>query len=117
MNGNGSGTALAYRRSSNRKRLRAPCIVRYLSSDGRYVHSTGGRMRDISCGGLGVLIERPFNPGTPVRVSISVANGKMIGFPGKVAFSKEVRHGWYLIGVRLGEVDDPRLADKSKAGT
>lgn len=105
--------ATANRRNRDRLRLRANCIVRSISGNGVHVCSKEGRTRDVSRGGVGLLMPLAYATDTEIHVAIQLDDGKRVDMTGIVTYAKLVRHGWYLIGVKFGKVSDKRLCGQT----
>lgn len=99
----------AENRVFDRRRLRAPCTVRYISPDGDHVMGREGRMRDISRSGIGFLIKHCFARGTQLHVTTHLSESKVVDFTGTVTFSRLIRLGWYAVGMQFSPVCDDRL--------
>jgi hypothetical protein len=97
------------RRSWLRKRLRVSCLIRYASRDDRTIQTTAGKTRDLSRVGLGVLTKVQFPAHTDVHVTLALGDEKTGVLTGKVVYSRGLRSGWYLMGVKLQPIADRRL--------
>lgn len=100
----------AEKRDSDRRRYRTRCFVRYLSNDGKSVLAANGSTRDISLTGLGLLSNVHFRRKSSLLISVAAGEEKFKHLTGTVVYSRAVREGWFLTGLRFGAVDDARLA-------
>ncbi|MFQ5589740.1 MAG: HEAT repeat domain-containing protein [Phycisphaerae bacterium] len=91
----------AEKRNSSRQRFNTVCTVRYLAPDGRTVATVHGHTRDISVGGLGIVSHHHFRRGTALYISVASTGGQTRSLTGTVVYSRIVREGWYLTGVRF----------------
>jgi hypothetical protein len=107
----------AEKRDADRRRYRTRCGIRYLSLDGESVLATTGSTRDISLRGLGLLSNVHFRRKSSLLVSVALADGKIKHLTGTVVYSRAVREGWFLTGLRFGPVDDARLAPDAVGAT
>ena len=103
------GERIEDRRSWLRKRLRVSCLIRYASRDERTVQTAAGKTRDLSRVGLGVLTKVSFPAQTDVHVTLTFEDGKTGVLTGKVIYTRGLRSGWYLTGVKLQPIADRRL--------
>ena len=92
-------------RAHSRHRFRTACVIRFLGEDGRTVKFLSARTRNISRGGIGLLIRNWFRRGDAVHLTLSLPNAPESQLGGKVAFSRPVRGGWFEVGVRFEPVD------------
>jgi hypothetical protein len=97
-------------RSSTRKRLRAPCEVRYFALDNATVLTLQGKTRDISRNGVGLIASAPLANGAGVYLHLTLPDGKKHILSGVVTFSRKIRGDWSLTGVQFGRSVDRRLA-------
>ena len=99
----------AEKRNVDRRKLQTSCRIHHLSHDGTTVVTTVGATRDISLGGMGFIAGEHFVRGKPVLVTITVSDDNTKHLAGKVVYSRCIREGWYLTGVKFGPVDDAKL--------
>lgn len=104
------------KRRAERRKLKVPCHIRYVVPGVADVCHAGGRARDISRSGLGLLVKQCLAGGTPLLVTVSLSERQAVDLTGSVAFSRHVHLGWYIVGVRLEPVSDPRLSSTQGIG-
>lgn len=102
----------ASKRASVRRRLRAPCLIRYASRDGTAVLTAPGKTRDLSRTGLGVLAKASFSAHAELYLTLILPDEKTVGLTGKVVYARGLRLGWYIVGVKLQPISDDRLSPK-----
>lgn len=96
-------------RANQRRRLRVECVIRYFARDGATVLTAGGKTRDISRTGLGLISNRPIPSHSLVHVHVKVPDSKPFNLTGEVTHTRNVRGDWYLIGVQFRKAVDGRL--------
>ncbi len=107
----------ANKRRTERRRIRVPCTVRYLATDGETVCVVDAHTRDVSSEGIGLVSTEHFARSTGVCVKIAVGEGKNRKLAGRVVYSRLIREGWYLSGVKFQTLRCPRLeSDEAEAG-
>ncbi|MGQ9651646.1 MAG: HEAT repeat domain-containing protein [Phycisphaerae bacterium] len=99
----------AEKRMHVRKTARIPCEVRFIGPDGESVLYTLGRTREVAAGGLSFLSRQHFARRCGILVTLSLSGGKIRSLSARVVYSRWLREGWYLTGVRFGAAEDPRL--------
>ena len=107
----------AEKRNVDRRKLQTSCRVHHFSPDGTAVVTTVGTTRDISLGGMGFVTNKHFARGRPVLVMIAVSDDNTKHLTGKVVYSRCIREGWYLTGIKFGPVDDTKLTASSPQKT
>lgn len=93
------------RRDHSRRSFRASCVVRYLAVFGSEVLEVEGSTRDLSRGGIGLVIREPLPLDTEVYVTVELATDRSVDLQGRVVFSQQIQPRWRLLGVRFGPVD------------
>jgi hypothetical protein len=91
----------ANKRRDQRRRVRVPCRVRYLAPNGQTVCTAAGHTRDVSLRGLGFVMEAHFARGAPLEVTITLGECKTRRVSGRVVYSRFLRDGWHLTGIRF----------------
>ena len=99
----------ANKRGAQRRPLRAMCTVRHVAPNGSDVVTTAGATRDISQTGISFISHTHFARGGSVHIKLAMSTGVSRGVTGTVVFSRVVRDGWYLTGIRFEPCDDARL--------
>jgi hypothetical protein len=85
-----------------RNRFRMDCLVYFLATMGSTtVLNMGGRTRNLSRNGVGLLVRRPFSLGDPLEVQIAVPGRSVLYMAGLTAFCRYAGRGYHEIGVRL----------------
>ena len=104
----------AEKRNVDRRKLQTSCRVHHLAHDETTVLTMVGTTRDISLGGMGFVASEHLARGRPVLVTITISDNKAKHLTGTVAYSRCIREGWYLIGVKFGPVDGKLTASISQ---
>lgn len=81
----------------------APCtVISFVQGENRLQYNRG-YLRNISTGGVGVLVDRPLDRGEPVELAIgkSANEEPSLFVGGLVAFCRHVRDGIYDIGLQI----------------
>ncbi|HOA74678.1 MAG TPA: PilZ domain-containing protein [Phycisphaerae bacterium] len=81
--------------------FRTNCVVRFLSADCTQVLSVEGRTRNLSRGGLGILVRHVFNVGDPVEVEIQVPGQPRMYMAGLVQFIRYAGRAYHELGIAL----------------
>lgn len=105
----------AEKRDSDRRKIKTDCSIRYLGPDGQRVLTTSGRTRDISVGGLGFICPKHFLKNAPLLVTLILPDGQVKRMTGEVVYSRQVRQGWYLTGLKFSRLKDVRLLGETPA--
>jgi hypothetical protein len=101
----------ANKRGAQRRSLRVMCTVRHVAPNGSDVTTTAGATRDISETGISLISRAHFARGGPVHIILAMSIGDSRSVTGTVVFSRNVREGWYLTGIRFEPCDDARLKE------
>ena len=94
---------VASARKQERRDLLAPCrVISFVAEENRLRHDHG-YLRNISTGGIGVLVSQPLDRGEPVEVAISKSAGDApsLFVGGLVAFCRHVKQGIYDVGIQI----------------
>jgi hypothetical protein len=110
------GARWAEKRDRTRRKFNAEFEVYHLSPDGAGMLKTTATARDISLGGVGFVAPHHFARNAPllVEVTLSAENAKRL--TGMVVYSRRVKEGWYLTGMKFGPVDDETLTRAVREG-
>ena len=94
---------LASARKQERRDLMAPCMVISFIQGRQRLQYGRGYLRNISTGGVGLLVDQPLGRGEPVELAISKSADEepTLFVGGLVAFCRHVRDGIYDIGVQI----------------
>lgn len=84
-----------------RHAFRTDCRVRFLSPTGSDVLCLVGRTRNLSRGGIGVLVRHVFLLGDPIEVEISLPDKPVMFMAGVVQFVRYAGRGYHELGVAL----------------
>ena len=99
-----------------RHRFRTGCIIRFVGEDGQTIKSATARTRNISRGGIGLLIRNWFRRGDAVHLTLSLPDAPKSELGGRIAFARPVRGGWFEVGVKFEPVDPKSpLAPRTQA--
>ncbi|MEE9129182.1 MAG: HDOD domain-containing protein [Phycisphaerales bacterium] len=93
---------VASARKQERRDLLAPCmIISFVAGENRLRHDHG-YLRNISTGGIGVLVSQPLDRGEPIEVAISKSAGDTpsLFVGGLVAFCRHIKQGIYDVGIQ-----------------
>ncbi len=94
---------LATARKQERRDLMAPCmVISFVKGEDR-LQFDRGYLRNISTGGVGVLVNQPLARGEPVELAISKSAEEepTLFVGGLVAFCRHIRDGFYDVGVQI----------------
>jgi hypothetical protein len=81
--------------------FRADCVVRFLSGGFTEVISLPGRTRNLSRGGLGLLVKHVFSITDPVEVQLQLPGQPIMYMAGLVQFVRYAGRGYHELGVAL----------------
>jgi hypothetical protein len=119
----GPGGSDAYwvcRRRHPRYAFRRKCIVRFFGTGTDTIVALPGHSRNLSRGGVGVLVKRPFSSGEIVELEFKHVNKPAMYLAGEVRFTRYAGCGHYELGVQLRSAGpepifskDPEKAMKS----
>ncbi len=88
-------------RKRRRRPFRTECVVHCLPSLSSPIVVLHARTRNISEGGLGLLIKRVILKGTPLEVVLQPRGSAPIHFAGTAAFCRYAGRGFHEVGVHL----------------
>ena len=97
-------------RKRERHGLLTPCVVNCFIGGSPTLQGSAAYVRNISTGGLGVLVVRPMIRGEPVEVALQQEDehSNMLYVAGLVAFCRHVEGRIYEVGVQLlAQAKDP----------
>jgi len=110
------GTGELYQRRAPRYRFRCNCLVRFFASASMDIGALPGRTRNLSRGGMGLLIQRPFAPGEVIEVELSKCPAHGPAFlAGEVRFCRYTGRGYYEVGVAFKAASDEAIFSRSPA--
>ena len=110
------GTRWAEKRGRDRRKFHTDCQVYYLSPAGAAVRMTTATTRDISMGGVGFVSQEHFPRKTALLFAITVSAGNTRRLTGEAAYSRRVKEGWYLTGMKFGPVEEEILTQAAQQG-
>jgi hypothetical protein len=84
-----------------RHTFRASCMVRFPSPGFTQILSVRGRTRNLSRGGLGIVVKRLFNVGDPVEVEVQLPSQPVMYMAGLVQFVRYAGRGYHELGITL----------------
>lgn len=96
-------------RSHKRNPFRSPCTIRYVLPGAASAELVSGVTRDLSRGGLGIVVKESLPRGTSTRVTLSLPGGKTVELTGTVAFCRHAQGSWYVVGIQFKSADHPQL--------
>lgn len=108
-NARGDVERWAEKRRAKRKRIRLKCSIHYICQRTDATRTAIGRTRDLSTTGMGVLCNIHFLRRTSIAITVPLHDGRTKQVCGKVTYSRLVREGWFLTGVRFERTTDKRL--------
>ena len=89
------------KRRHPRNPFRSGCNVYFFPQGSTTITSLGGRTRNLSRSGVGLLIRRVFRTGEPVEVEIMLPDRPNMYLAGLVTFCRYAGRGYHEIGVSL----------------
>jgi hypothetical protein len=89
------------RRSRGRQSMQVDCIVHFFGQRTDEVVTLSGRTRNISRGGIGLVVPRSFYQDEPVEIQISLPDRETMYMAGLVRFCRYVIDGFFEVGVQL----------------
>jgi diguanylate cyclase (GGDEF)-like protein len=103
-------------RKQGRKRLTVPCVVHYFTGDGSEMRAEQAVTRNVSTGGVALLIARPLSRGEAVEVVLDKGAAKLF-LAGLVSFCRHIVGGTHEVGVQFvtHSVTPIIFADATKA--
>ena len=87
-------------RKQGRKKLTIPCVVHYFTGDGADMRAEQAATRNISTGGIALLLSRPLSRGEAVEVVLDKGAAKLF-LAGLVSFCRHIVGGIHEIGVQF----------------
>jgi hypothetical protein len=81
--------------------FRADCTVRCMGTLPHEIICLPGRTRNLSRGGLGVLVNRAFTLGEPLEVELQLPNQPIMFVAGLIQFVRYAGRGYHELGVAL----------------
>lgn len=97
----GQVQAKANNRRCPRYSFRTPCCVRFLPPGVAKLQEWPGRTRNLSRGGLALLVRREFNLGDAVEVELKLANQAAMFMVGIIGFCRYAGGGYHEVGIGL----------------
>lgn len=98
------------KRHHERRPVRLEVVVYHVFSATGTVRAVAGCTRDLSQGGAGLVCTAQFRRHEQIVVALTLPSGEGRRLTGCVVYSRPVRPGWFLTGVKFGPVADERLA-------
>ncbi len=89
------------RRKLERKELHVSCVVQFFGKSNFRTCAIGGRTRNISRRGMGILVKRCFYVGEPIEVWIQPQDRSPLHAAGLVRFCRYVVDGIFEVGIEL----------------
>lgn len=89
------------RRRIPRKRLHVSCVVCFFGKSNFRTCTIGGKTRNISRRGMGILVRRSFYIGEPIEVWIQPQGRAPLHAAGLVRFCRYVVEGVFEVGIEL----------------
>ena len=87
-------------RKQARKKIVAPCVLHYFATPGSDLREAPAVTRNLSSGGIGLLVGRPMVRGEPVEVELDKASGKLY-LAGLVSFCRHLDGKIHEAGVQF----------------
>jgi diguanylate cyclase (GGDEF)-like protein len=87
-------------RKQGRKKLTVPCVVHYFTGDGTDMRAEQAATRNISTGGIALLIARPLARGEAVEVVLDKGAAKLF-LAGLVSFCRHIVGGIHEVGIQF----------------
>jgi len=116
LSADAAGTGPLCQRRAPRYRFRCNCLVRFFASAAMEIGALPGRTRNLSRGGLGLLIQRPFAPGEVIEVELGRCPARGRAFlAGEVRFCRYTGRGYYEVGVTLKAASDEAIFSRNPA--
>ena len=81
--------------------FRTDCTIRFICLGTFEVLSLPGRTRNLSRGGIGVIVRRAFSNGDPVEIELKLPNRQLTFMAGLVQFARYAGRGYHELGVSL----------------
>lgn len=103
-------------RRHKRYAYRVDCKVRIYCAGAERPIELPGRTRNLSCGGVGLLIRRVFVVNEPVEVEIPRRGQPTLFMVGLVRFCRYVGQGYHEIGVELRKAGNAPIFPKTFSG-
>ena len=102
----GIDTDQTSRRKAPRDGCSSACVVRFLPSGSWIISALDGWTRNLSRGGISLILRRMFSRDEPVEVELKLPDRQSIYFAGVVAACRYAGRGMYEVGVSLRVVND-----------
>lgn len=100
--------------------FRSGCVVRFLPAGSWAISELPGRTRNLSRGGIGLLVRRTFAVGEPVELEIHTRQRPRMFMAGVVSFCRYAGRGYHEVGLTLKFAgpqpvfsDDPKAAART----
>ncbi|MBI3836130.1 MAG: HDOD domain-containing protein [Planctomycetes bacterium] len=87
-------------RKQERKRIVGPCVLHYFPERGTELRSEPAVTRNMSTGGMGLLVHRPMLRGEPVEVVLDRPTSKLF-LAGLVSYCRHVDGGVHDVGIQF----------------
>jgi len=92
------------RRRHGRHVCRRDCKVRYVAPGCGSIVCLEGRMRNLSQGGVSLLVRRSFVPGEAIEVEVDPPIKDKVFLAGLIRFCRYVGNGYYEVGIEFKAV-------------
>ena len=113
QNGEEAGDEWVCVRKSPRHPFRATCTLRFLSGGFERIGELAGRTRNLSRGGLAVIVRRVFQLTDPIEIEIRLPSKPTLFLAGVVTFCRYAGEGYHELGIALKITgDEPIFSDK-----
>ena len=109
IDSNGLTSSFIEKRDDKRRKFKTQCEIRHIAPDGQTVVTTSAITRNISRGGLSFIARDHYTREAFLFVTVTFAEGTSKNVAGQVVYSRLVREGAYLTGMKFGRIDDARL--------
>jgi hypothetical protein len=113
QSGEDAGDQWECHRKSSRHPFRAKCTLRFVSGGFERVAALPGRTRNLSRGGLAVIVRRVFHIDDPIEIEIRLPTRPTLFLAGVVTFCRYAGQGYHELGVALKVSSDAPIFSKN----
>lgn len=103
-------------RKQERKEMLAPCVLAYFTETTLRINAENAYVRNISTGGIGLLVTRPLVRGEPVEVTITPHGKPFLYVAGTVAFCRHIEGVIYELGIQFAAHSKQPIFSRDPAG-